>query len=198
VSAIYSDIDKLVLERWEDVRNLAQAQKDVQTRIEEVIGIAGERIGRWLREQGYEFEYDAAEASVSAWRPGWAERRKPAKVTLTVGGFCPPGYYKSDETHPFLWVYTEGFENYRVKEAARVAFAAALRRELGSAAAQWEDDAVDDTEGPLGQYLKALGVRDQCRLVASPDNLVKFALEQFPKLFELADAVDSCLAKLQE
>jgi hypothetical protein len=198
VSSIYSDIDKLVLERWEDVKNLAQAQKDVQSRIEEVIEIAGERIGRWLREQGYEFEYDAAEGSISAWRPGWAERRKAAKVVLALGGLGPLGYNKSDEPRPFLWVYTEGLASYRVKDAGRLAFAADLRRELGSAAAEWDDDGVDDTEAPLGQYLKGLGVRDQCRLVASPENLVEFAQEQFPRLFRLADAIDACLVRMQD
>jgi hypothetical protein len=199
VSTIYSDLDKLVLERWEDVRNLAQAQRDVQGRIEEVIGVAGDRVSRWLRDRGYDSECEPADAQFLAWRPAWADRRRGAKVSLALGGFCPLGYYKSEEPHPFLWVYTDGLENYKVKEAGRVAFVADLRRALGpEIASQWEDQEVDDADAPLGQYLRQYGVREQCGLVSNPDALFRLAVEQYPKLFALADAIDSCLAKLQD
>lgn len=198
MSSSYSDLDRLVLERWMDVKNLAEAQRDVQDRIEQVVEIAGERIGRWLREQGYESECEAGDAEILAWRPTWAERRRGPMVSLVLGGFCPPGFRKSDETHPYLWVYTGGLEGFRVREPGRIAFAADLRRELGSEAARWEDDDTDDADSPLGRRLREFSAREQCELVSSPEALVSFAMEQYPKIFVLSDAIDACLGRLQK
>jgi hypothetical protein len=196
VSSNYSDLDRLVLERWMDVKNLAEAQRDVQDRIEQVVEIAGERIGRWLREQGYESECEADGGEIAAWRPAWADRRRGAMVSLLLGGFCPSGFRKTDESHPYLWVYTGGLEEFRVKEPARIALAADLRRELGTEAAHWEDHDTDDTDTPLGRYLKEFGAREQCEFVSSPEALLSFAMEQYPKIFALSDAIDACLARL--
>jgi len=198
VSSIYSDLDRLVLERWMDVKNLAEAQRDVQDRIEQVVEIAGERIGRWLREQGYESECEAGDGEIAAWRPTWADRRKGPMVKLLLGGVCPLGFRKSDEANAYLWVYTGGLEDFRVKEPGRIAFAADLRKELGPEAVHWEDHETDDTESPLGRYLKEFGIREQCELVSSPEALLAFATEQYPKIFVLSDAIDACLGRLQK
>ena len=196
MSSIYSDLDRLVLERWMDVRNLAEAQRDVQDRIEQVVEIAGERIGRWLREQGYESECAAGDVEISAWRPAWAERRRGPMVSLVLGGFCPAGFRKSVEEHPYLWVYTGGLEDYRVREAGRIAFAADLRRELGAEAGHWEDHDCVEATTPLGRFLVNLGVREQCEIISSPEALVAFATEHYPKLLALSDAIDACISRL--
>src|SRR5436853_7794355 len=122
MSFAYTDMDHLVLQRWADVVGLIEAHRDTQDRIEQIIDVVGERVARWARPLGFETRVDAKAAQFHAWRPHWSERRKDPKVELVLGGFCPLGFRKVDAPNPYLWVFTHGLENYRMKEPERIAF----------------------------------------------------------------------------
>jgi hypothetical protein len=118
-------------------------------------------------------------------------------VELVIGGFCPEGFRKVDSRHPFLWAYTMGLDNFRVKPAERAAFGEALRVALGEQAKSWAaDDVADDS--PLGRYLTTIDNVERAALIASPDALFEFATTHFPALFELADTIDGELVKTQK
>src|SRR5688572_29427960 len=107
-------MDRLILERWTDVVGLYDALRETQERIEEMIEVVGERVTRWAQTKGFEVETYAKDAEFQAWRYAWADKRKGARVELAIGGFCPTGYRKVEEKHPYLWLYTEDLENFRV------------------------------------------------------------------------------------
>jgi hypothetical protein len=196
MSIVYSDLDKLLLERWTDVVGLIDAHKSLQDRIEEVINIVGDRVERWARPQGFETETVARDAEIHAWRPEWADKRRGPRVYFAIGGFCPSGFRKVDDPYPYLWLYTETLENFKVKEPEREAFAHAIRGTLGGQAREWEAHDVKDADAPLGRYLTGYDDVARARLVADPDALFTFCTEHLPMLFPLADVIEAELQKL--
>jgi hypothetical protein len=46
VSFAYTEMDRLILQRWPDVIGLIEAHREVQDRIEEMIELVGERLSR--------------------------------------------------------------------------------------------------------------------------------------------------------
>lgn len=193
---MYSDMDRLVIERWTDVVGLIEAHRSTQDRIEEMIDAVGERIARWARPLGYDTETSSKDAEFRAWRPEWADKRRGPRVTLAVGGFCPLGFRKIEEPYPYLWVKIDNLANFKMKDAERMAFSNALRAALGEQARSWEADGVDDTDFPLGRFLTALSNSERARLIADADVLFAFATENFAPLFEIADVIDGELRKL--
>jgi hypothetical protein len=191
-------MDRLIIERWRDVVGLIEAQRQTQDRIEEMIDVVGERVARWAQGVGFEVETDAKYAEFRAWRPSWADKRRGAKVQIALGGFCPREYRRTDSPHPYLWVYTEDLEKFRVREPERIAFAKSLRRALGDAARSWEATGVDDATQPLGRYLSDVADAERLKIISSPDALFEFVTEQYPNAFELADVIEGELVKLQK
>ena len=192
----FSDVERLVLERWTDVMGLIEVQRSVQDRVEEQIGIVADRVGRWARPLGFEVDCSPREAEIHCWRPSWVDRRKPPRVLLSIGGFCPVGFRKVADLYPYLWVNTGNLEEYRVKEPERIAFAQALRVALGESASSWEADGVEDESGPLGRYLTQYDNGQRARLLLNPDSLFAFCIEHLPEVLALADVIDSEQRKL--
>lgn len=195
MSFVYSDMDRLIIDRWQDVIGLMQAQRETEGRIEEMIEIVGERLSRWAQPQGYEMETFAKYAEYRFARSSWVDRRKGAKVHLAVGGFCPSGFRKSEAAHPYLSVYIDNLSAFKMKEADLRAFSQALRKSLGTEARAWEAHDVDDTEHPLGRYLTFVGDADRTQLIGSEDALFAFVTEHAPTLFTLSDVIDGELGK---
>lgn len=196
MSFSYTDMDRLIIQRWTDVVGLIEAHREAQDRIEEMIDIVGERVARWARPLGFEIETCAKDGEFKAWRPGWADRKKGTRIQLVLGGICPLGYRKMDQKHPYLWVYIDGLESFRVKEPERAQFSRALRATLGEEGKGWEADGVDDESQPLGRFLTATSDAERAAVIASPDALFEFATTNFPTVFKLADTIDAELVKL--
>lgn len=193
---IYTEMDRLVLERWTDVRGLIEAQEDVQDRMEELIRVVGDRLARWAFPQGYTLEAAPKDGEFHLWRPAWADRRKGEKVSLTLGGFCPIGFRKVEDRYPYLWLYTSQLEDFKVKEQQRRELAEALRVALGERARRWESSDADDAGAPLGRHLPEYDEQARARLLLDPDALFDFGTRHIPELFELSDAVETELEKL--
>jgi hypothetical protein len=194
MSAMYSEVDRLVLERWDDVRALIEAQRRVQDRIEQVIGIVKERLARWAEPQGYLVDARARDSEIHAWPTAWDDKRKGPRAQLVIGGFCPNGFRKLDVPGPYLWLHTGTLENFKVKEPQRKSLAQALRAALGPDAPNWDAHGVDD-DGPLGRYLTGLDNSARAELVSSPDALFEFCTAHFPTLFALVPTVQPELDK---
>jgi hypothetical protein len=189
-------MDQLILQRWSDVVGLIEAHKETQEKVEEMITVTGERMQRWARPLGYELSIVAKDAEIQASRFSWIDKRRGSKVSLAVGGFCPLGYRKTEQKHPYLWVYTEDLANFRLKEPDRIAFAQSLRAALGDEAKHWDADGVDDATGPLGRYLVDVSDSDRTTMISNPDRLFEFATNSFQPLFAIADVIDAELAKV--
>ena len=192
----YTDVDKLILERWHDVIGLMEAHDELQGRIGDLIDDVGDRLEKWGGERGYELETDAKRAEFYAWKPTWVNRRKDeAEVYYAVGSFAPMGYRSIKDAHPYLWVCTENLEFLKMKDAERIEFARELRRVLGDRAKPWLNADTDDADAPLGKYLTDTDDQLRVRLISDSDELFEFAAKGFEELFTLSDALDEMLAK---
>lgn len=190
-------MDRLIIDRWQDVSGLMEAWRETEDRIEEMIDIVGERLGRWTRPQGFEIEIEPKYAEFKFARTSWIDRRRGAKVQLAVGGLCPSGYKKMEADHPYLFVYIGTLSNFKMKEADLKAFSHSLREALGAEARGWEAHDVDDTEQPLGRYLTGISDADRAKLIASEDALFNCVTEHAPALFALADIIEGELTRIQ-
>lgn len=195
MSQIYSDVDLLLLSRWQHVMSLLQAHRDIQPKIEQVIELTEGRLKPWAAAHGFEMSATPREARFDLWRAGWADKRKGPKVKLTIGGFAPFGFRKVDEEHPYLWVHTE-LEAFKVKEPERVAFAERVRRRLGESAKDWADHNTDDGWAPFGRYLDGYDNRARAELVTGADKLYTFCTEHLPAVITLADPLEAELNTL--
>jgi len=188
MSHIYTEVDRLLLNRWGHVMALLQAHRDIQPRIEQVIEATSSRLKPWAAAHGYEVSGTPREARFDLWLPTWADRKRGPKVRLTIGGFCPRGFRKVDEEHPYLWVHTD-LENFKVKEPERVAFASRVRARLGMTAQEWVHHNTDDSWAPFGRYLESYDDAARAELVSSPDALYAFCTEQLPALLALGEPI---------
>jgi hypothetical protein len=192
----YTDIDRLILDRWDEVTSLIEAREELQDRIGDVIEAAGDRIRRWLQPLGYELEVHPRDAEFHAYRTTWTYKKKGPAVAFLLKGCCPKGYRRNQQLYPSLWLNIEDLEKFKIKEDGRRKFSADLRNQLGSLAAGWDDDGCDDATAPLGRDLTDYDSRRRCELVSSSEALSAFAVSEFSRGFELADAVDLCLQKV--
>ena len=191
-----TEVDRLVLDRWSEVRGLLDAYRQVQDRIEERIETIEERLQRWAKEQGYEIAVDAKQAVISAYLPSWFDKRRGARVCLVLGDFCPLGYRKVGAQYPYLAVYAGNLENFKIRREGRLDFAEALRQQLGEQAKEWHDPAVDDAENPLWRDLREYDERVRCALAADPAKLYEFAVKHLPELFQLSGFISAALERL--
>jgi hypothetical protein len=160
VSSAYSDIDRLIIERWSDVAGLIESHRETQNRMEEMIDTVGDRLGRWARAHDYEIETEAKWAEFKAAKSSWVDRRRGPRVQLAVGGFCPHGYKKMEADYPYLCLYIEKLTNFRCKEPELISFSQGVRNALGAEARSWESPDVDDTEQPLVRCLTMISDTD--------------------------------------
>ncbi len=193
----YTDLDRLILERWTDVVGLINAHKEVQDHVEAVVETVAERVARWARDQDFESDVSARDAQFYVWRPAWYDKRKgESRVTFILGGFCPAGFRKVNDPHPYLWVDTSALEHFKVKEPERIRFAQGLRSALGDHARDWEAEGLDDADLPLGRYLREYDNEARAKLLLDPDALFAFCTQHLPTVMGLADVVDAELKRL--
>jgi hypothetical protein len=74
MSAVYSDVDRLILDRWDEVCALVEAQRALQDKIEQALAIARQRVSRWAEPQGYVIDAAPRDAEIYAWPVGWRTR----------------------------------------------------------------------------------------------------------------------------
>jgi hypothetical protein len=195
----YTDVDRLILSRWNDVMGLFEAHEELQDRIEEVIDDVAARLTQWLDTRGYDLiSCDAKAASIDFGKTDWHHKKKDGwAVYFQIGEFAPIGFRKVRDDHPYCWLQTENLEFLRMKEPERIAFAKALRQELGDGASKWANTYVKDTESPLGRHFTDISDRDRVDFVTDPDKLFDFAKRASEELFTLADPIDRVLAKFR-
>jgi len=194
----YSDVDRLILDRWQDVMALIDAHVEVQDRVEEVVDEVGERLGRWLEDRGYTVNTESKGPSYYIGKDDWYHKRKDDfLIYFEIGAFAPVGFRKVKEDNPYAWLHTENLEFLKMKDPERVEFAKALRQELGDAAKSWANKNIDDADGPLGRYFTDIKNADRIELIADPDKLFDFGRKACEDLLTLAGPIDRVLAKFR-
>lgn len=197
MSSHYTDVDRLILERWTEVQDLQYAFKALTDRMRDTIEDVLVKTERWLDEQGYRCVYDVKRPEISAWKPAWEARRGQPCIRLVVGEFAPLGYGKVRSEHPFLWVMTATLDLMKMKEAERIQFARQVRQTLGASAAKWDHRDVSDADSPLGRYVNELPEGERVALAAQPQRMLDFVQQGFTQLFETAAALDQTLGMMR-
>ena len=198
MAAEYTDVDRLILGRWQDVMALFDAHEELQDRVEEVVDEVGERLGRWLEERGCSVNSDSRVPSYFIGKDDWYHKRKDDwLVYFEIGAFAPFGFRKVKDDCPYAWLHTSNLEFLKMREPERVEFAKALRQEVGEVAKTWAHKDVDDAEQPLGRYLSDVKEADRVELIADPDKLFRFATTTCEELFKLSEPIDRVLAKFR-
>jgi hypothetical protein len=194
----YTDVDRLILGRWQDVMALFEAHEELQDRVEETIDEVGERLERWLDEQDYELNWDAKSATLWLGKTDWNNKKKDDWVVyFEIRGFAPFGFRRIREDHPYICVRTQNLASLRMKEPERIEFAKVLRQELGDVAKTWAHKNVDDADAPLGRYVTEIKEADRVELIADPDKLFHFATTTCEELFALSEPISRVLAKFR-
>ena len=192
----YTDVDRMIISRWDEVVALREAYDELLDRMEESLGGVCDRVKVWLEEQGYNCDIDLNAPSIDAYKSSWEKPRGQALVYFRVGDFAPHGYGKVDADHPWLWVVTDGLDRVKLKEPAdRARFARDLKGVLGATAGSWDHEDCDATCEPLGRYRRDLTEQQRVELATHPARLVEFIQSAFTELFELAPAIDQTLQK---
>jgi hypothetical protein len=194
----YTDVDRMIFQRWDEVVALLNAYADAMERMGESIAGVCERVEAWLQEQGYEAYSDPKGPEIMAWKATWEKPRGEGLVLLCVGDFAPKGYGKVGSAHPYLWVKTEGLGRIRLKEPDRARFARDVRAALGSAASKWEHEDCIETSEPFGRYRTDISEPQREELAAHPARLVEFVQSSFNELFQLTDVIHDTLMRYRE
>jgi hypothetical protein len=187
----YTDVEKLLLQRWTDVRALMIAYDELQDSMEEMLSYVGEELEKWAEDRGYSLEADARGAEYTMWKEDWANRRNDAAIWFAVGGFVPEGYRKCKYPHPYVWVGTD-LERLRIKSSLHGQFARDIRAGVGNELVNWQDPEVDDAM-PLGRYLKDYDDAQRVQWMTSPASLAEFVKSAFEQLLPLAEPIDTVL-----
>jgi hypothetical protein len=194
----YTDVDRLILDRWEDTKGLIEAYEDLQERMRDVIEGVGERLAVWGTENGYTIDTDAKRPEFYAYKPEWQNRRRDdAVVYFLLSGFAPFGYRNVKDDHPWLWLQTANLQMLKKGEPERQQFARDLRTRLGEQATAWSHEDADEADSPFGRYLTDVTDKDRLQLISDPDALYEFATKAFTEAFALSEAIDETLAKFR-
>ena len=194
----YTDVDRLILERWTEVNALREAFDELLERMREPIETAARRVKSRCDELGLASEYDVKQPSFDFWKNGWANRRDKAGIYFRIGDFAPFEYGNVKSEHPWLWVLTHDLDALRIKGTEAVQFAKELRAHLGSEAAKWDDPDVVDASEPLGRYCSEVPEADRVRWMTHPDELAGFLVKGVEELMTLAPAIDVVLEKYRK
>jgi hypothetical protein len=193
----YTDVDLMILNRWDEVRALRKAFDEVVGRMSRVVESTLKRVVASASEQGFSAEYDPKRPAIWFWKQDWeVRRRKTAAIYFWLADFVPFEYGREVEDHPQLWLITEDFPKLRMEESGED-FGRAIKTELSpELLAEWNHEDADLSNSPLGKECTNVPESDRVRFVAEPEKLHKFVLERLEEFKRLVPAVDQALQKM--
>lgn len=194
MAAQYTDVDLMLLNRWQEVAALREAFDDLMGRMTGVIEMAFQRVAGQLAEKGYRSEYDVKRPSFHFWKADWENRRKDAAIYASVSDFVPKPYGKNIEDHPVLWFITDDFGTLRTVGTAED-FGRTLRAGLSAEQrARWNHDDFELGRCPLGRHHVDVTEIERVAMISNPDKLVAFLKSSIEEAIDLAPLVDATLA----
>ena len=192
----YTDVDVMLLNRWDEVTALQEAFDELLERMTGVIETALQRVAGNLKERGFRVEWDARRPSLAFWKPDWENRKKDAGLYAILSDFVPAPYGKNIEEHPVLWLITEDFASLRTLENSD-SFGRALRLALSPEQRErWNHAEFELSRSPVGREWADVSERERVALVADVDKLVGFLSARFDDFMELVPVIDVTLGQM--
>lgn len=192
----YTDVDLMILKRWEEVNALREAFDDLLGRIGDVVEMSLQKVAIAVSERGLSSDFNLKRPSIWFWKREWATRKNEPGIYLEVFDFVPSDYGREVEEYPSIWFMTDWFSRMKMRETSED-FGRALRAALSpELLTKWTHADTDLSEFPLGRDCTAVSESDRVRLVSDPDALGKFIIERVDELMELVPAIDQALEKM--
>ncbi len=193
----YTDVDRLLLERWTEVVALRSAFDGLLDRMRETIEGGGMKANRWVEERGWKMDFGAKDPYIDFYRPEW-ERRGEAALYFRIGDFAPTEYGAVDNDHPYTWLLTGDLGRLKLSEAERGAFGRELRKALGAEASKWDHRDCNDAAEPIGRFHEQISDLDRVRWMSHPDELTQFLTSSMEEAMALAPTIDTVLGPFRK
>ena len=192
----YTDVDLMILKRWDEVKALREAFDDLLGRIEETVEASLQKVSTTASEREVSSAFDLKRPSIWFWKREWETRKKEPGIYIEVSDFVPVDYGKAVEDCPSMWFMTDEFSKLKMRESSEDfgrAVRAALSPELLT---KWSHEDADLSDSPLGRDCTDVSESDRVRLVAEPGALGKFVIDRVDEFMELVPAIDQALQKM--
>jgi hypothetical protein len=192
----YTDVDLMILKRWDEVKALREAFDGLVDRMQDVVEASLQKVVTAASEKGLSSDINLKRPSIWFWKREWENRKKEPGVYFELFDFAPAEYGKDVEESPSMWLMTDQFSRLRMREASED-FGRAVRSALTpELSAKWGHEDADLSDSPLGRACLEISEADRVHLVGEPEDLYKFLTERLDEFVELAPAVDQALQKL--
>lgn len=192
----YTDVDLMILKRWDEVKALREAFDDLVDRFEDIVEASLQKVSTVVSERGLSSEFDTKRPSIWFWKREWETRKKEPGIYFQVFDFVPADYSKAVEDYPSMWLMTDEFSKLKMRESSED-FGRALRAALfPELLTKWSHEDADLSESPLGRECQEVSESDRVRLVAEPDALGKFIIDRAGEFMELIPAIEQALQKM--
>ena len=189
----YTDVDLMILKRWDEVKALRDAFDDLVDRMQDIVEASLQKVAVVATEKGLSSDYNLKRPSIWFWKREWENRKKEPGVYLELFDFAPADYGKDVDEHPSMWLMTDQFSRLRIRESSDD-FALAVRTALSpELLTKWTHDRADFSECPFGRDCHDVSDADRVRLVAEPEALGKFIIARMDDFMELVPAIDQAL-----
>jgi len=192
----YTDVDHLILQRWDEVKALREAFDGLIKRMQDVVDGVLQKAVVAASERGFSADFSTKRPSIWFWKREWENRKQEPGIYFELFDFIPVEYGKGVGERPSMWLKTDEFSRLRLRESGEEfgrAVRAALAPELLT---KWSQENVDLSDSPLGRECHEVSEAERVGLVADPDTLGAFVLQRLEEFAELTPAIDLALQKM--
>ena len=189
----YTDVDRLILDRWQEVSGLREAFDDLLGRVKEVLEDSLGKVAATAQERGFSCDYSVKEPSIWFWKKEWETKTwKAPGVAILIRDFAPRAYGKVRDAHP--WTYLDITEASKLKVKNRLQFAQTIRAGLDDELRKkWDVADADLEDYAVGVISRQIDDAERVRWIKEPADLQRFLLERLDEAREIVPAVDKAL-----
>lgn len=189
----YTDVDRLILDRWQEVSGLREAFDELLDRMEDVLGDTLAKVAVQAQERGLSCDFTAKDPSIWFWKKEWEGRGKEPGISILIKDFAPALYGRVRDEQP--WCYLDISEAGKLRVKDRLAFGHAIRAKLAAdTRAKWEASDTDLDVMPLGINYREVKDVERVGWMAEPGELLRFLVARLDEAQEIVPAVDKALA----
>jgi len=192
----YTDVDLMILRRWDEVVSLRSAFDELLGRMEEIVEVSLQKVCIVVSGRKLSAEFDAKQPSIWFWKQEWQTRKKEPAMYFELLDFAPAEYGRLTYDHPSMWFMLDSFSKLKTRESSED-FGRIVRASMPHGLLKkWDHDDVDLSESPLGRECIEISESDRVHFVADPDALIKFVIERLDEFMELVPTIDQVLQRM--
>lgn len=196
MATAYTDVDLMILNRWDEVRALREAYDDLLGHIRDVVEATLYKVCTFAGEKGLSAACDPKRPSIWFWKTDWATRKNDPGIRFEIFDFVPSECGKQIEGCPSIYLWTIDLVKLKLRERSEE-FGRALRAEMPpELRSKWSDERSDTTTCPLVLNCGEVTDADRVRLVKDPDALARFMAERIDEFMEVVPHIDATLQKM--